>query len=369
MGKKIPSEMKKQKEKFLTGAVENGLSQKRADEIYELIAPFAGYGFNKAHAACYATIAYRTAYLKANYSVEFMTALLTAESRGTTGPTKAEKISQAVAECKRLSITVLPPDINASEAEFSIEENSKIRFGLSAIKNVGDAAITTILGARNNGPFMSLDDFCKRVDLGAVNKKTLESLIKAGAMDRFGNRAMLLASQVDVAEKIAKTKKQQSEGQDSLFGDMDETITMKESIDYSDIDDFSHNEKLAFEKEFLGFYLTAHPQAKYLETIKKVVTHDLDLLPEENGVIVKIGGIVEQVKRIFTRKSNAEMAFVAIANEKGTGIECVVFPKVFDLYRELLLPDTVLLFEGKLDSKEDRPVLIVNSISKPQTVA
>ncbi|HSD98428.1 MAG TPA: DNA polymerase III subunit alpha [Patescibacteria group bacterium] len=368
MGKKIPSEMKKQKEKFLTGAVENGLSQKRADEIYELIAPFAGYGFNKAHAACYATIAYRTAYLKANYSVEFMTALLTAESRGTTGPTKAEKISQAVAECKRLSITVLPPDINASEAEFSIEENSKIRFGLSAIKNVGGAAITTILGARSNGPFLSLDDFCKRVDLGAVNKKTLESLIKAGAMDRFGNRAMLLASQIDVAEKIAKTKKQQSEGQDSLFGDMDETITMKESIDYSDIDDFSHNEKLAFEKEFLGFYLTAHPQAKYLETIKKVITHDLDLLPEENGVIVKIGGIVEQVKRIFTRKSNAEMAFVAIANEKGTVIECVVFPKVFDMYREILLPDTVLLFEGKLDSKDDRPVLIVNSISKPQVV-
>ena len=370
MGKKIPSEMKKQKEKFLTGAVQNGLSQKRADEIYELIAPFAGYGFNKAHAACYATIAYRTAYLKANYPVEFMTALLTAESRGTTGPTKAEKISQAVAECKRLELPVLPPDINASGAEFSIENNTHIRFGLSAIKNVGDAAITTILGARSNGPFLSLEDFCRRVDLGAVNKKTLESLIKAGAMDKFGNRAMLLASQVEIADTISKMKKQQSEGQNSLFGDeVDEKITMKESIDYSGIEDFSSIEKLAFEKEFLGFYLTAHPQAEFLESIKKIVTHELDLLPEENGIVVKVGGIVEQVKRIFTRKSNAEMAFIAISNEAGASVECVVFPKTFDMYREILLPDTVLIIEGKLDSKDDRPVIIVNSISKPQATS
>ncbi len=368
MGKKIPAEMKKQKEKFLTGAVTNGLSQKRADEIYELIAPFAGYGFNKAHAACYATIAYRTAYLKANYPVEFMTALLTAESRGTTGPTKAEKIAQAVAECKRINLDVLPPNINLSEAEFSIEDNKKVRFGLSAIKNVGEAAITTILEARSHGPFISLEDFCKRVDLGAVNKKTLESLIKAGAMDKFGNRAMLLASMVEISEKISKVKKQLSDGQDSLFGDdMEQTVNMKDSVDYSDIEDFSHIEKLAFEKEFLGFYLTAHPQAEYLELIKTLVTHELDLLPEDaNGVVVKVGGIVEQVKRIFTRKSNAEMAFVAIANDKGVIVECVVFPKVFEMYREILLPDTVLLFEGKLDSKDDRPVIIVNTISKPQ---
>lgn len=369
MGKKIPSEMKKQKEKFLEGAVVNGLPQKRADEIFELIAPFAGYGFNKSHAACYATIAYRTAYLKANYPVEFMTALLTAESRGTSGPAKNEKIAQAIAECKRINLEVLPPDINLSEAEFSIEENTKIRFGLSAIKNVGTAAISTILGAREKGPFMSLEDFCKRVDLGAVNKKTLESLIKAGAMDRFGNRAMLLASQIEIAEQIAKTKKQQADGQNSLFGDdIDEKITMKDAtIDYSGIEDFTHIEKLGFEKEFLGFYLTAHPQEQYLEIIKKLISHNIEAVSEvENGTVVKIGGIVESIKRIFTRKSNAEMAFVTIANENGVAIECVIFPKVFEMYREILLPDTVLLFEGKLDSKDDRPVIIVNSIVKPQ---
>src|SRR6185312_8814025 len=136
-------------------------TQKKAEDIFELIAPFAGYGFNKAHAACYATIAYRTAYLKAHYSVEFMTALFTAESRGTTGPTKNEKIAQAVDECKRLNITILQPDINASEADFSIEDKTKIRFGLSAIKNVGEAAIRTIVAARKEKPFASFEDFCK----------------------------------------------------------------------------------------------------------------------------------------------------------------------------------------------------------------
>ncbi|MDE2026708.1 MAG: DNA polymerase III subunit alpha, partial [Patescibacteria group bacterium] len=163
MGKKIPSEMKKQKEKFIDGAQKNGMTKKQAEDMFELIAPFAGYGFNKAHAACYATIAYRTAYLKAHYSVEFMTALLTAESRGSTGPAKDEKIAQAVAECRRLNIQLLPPDINKSESGFSIEEKTKIRFGFSAIKNVGEAAISAILEERNNKPFESLDDFTGRI--------------------------------------------------------------------------------------------------------------------------------------------------------------------------------------------------------------
>ncbi|HEX7042729.1 MAG TPA: DNA polymerase III subunit alpha, partial [Patescibacteria group bacterium] len=367
MGKKIPSEMKKQQEKFISGAVKNGLTQKRAEEIFELIAPFAGYGFNKAHAACYGTIAYRTAYLKAHFPVEFMTALLTAESRGTTGPAKNEKISQAIAECKRLSIPVLPPDINVSEPEFSIEEKSKIRFGLSAIKNVGAAAISSILSARNKGKFVSFEDFCMRVDLGPVNKKTLESLIKAGAMDLFGNRAMLLASMSEITEKIGKYKKQQSEGQSSLFGDdsMEEKLDLSSS-DYSDVEDFSSTEKLAFEKEFLGFYLTAHPQADNLLIIKSMISHELDALAEgvDNGIQVKIGGIVETVKRIFTKKSNAEMAFVSISNEKGTVVECIIFPKVYELYRDILISDTVLIFEGKIDIKDDRPVILVSTISK-----
>src|SRR5258706_3439138 len=211
MGKKIPTEMKKQKEMFLRGAVANGLPQKNADALYELIAPFAGYGFNKAHAACYATIAYRTAYLKANYPVEFMTALLTAESRGASGPAKDEKIAQAVAECKRINIVLLPPDINKSDNEFQIEDREKIRFGLSAIKNVGEAAISNILEERKNGKYLDLENFCTRLSGAAINKKTLESLIKAGAMDAFGKRAMLLASFMEIVEKTNKIKKQKQD--------------------------------------------------------------------------------------------------------------------------------------------------------------
>lgn len=365
MGKKIPSEMKKQEEKFVQGCVKNGMSEKKAKEMFELISPFAGYGFNKAHAACYATIAYRTAYLKANYPVEFMTALFTAESRGTTGPTKNEKIAQAVAECKRINIAVLPPHINASQPEFSIEEKVKVRFGFTAIKNVGEAAIRAILDARSERPFTSLEDFCNRVDLGPVNKKTVESLIKAGAMDEFGKRAVMLASIAEITEKIHRAKKKQNDGQGTLFDDAP-AETMDMTL-YEDIEDFSSVEKLAFEKEFLGFYLTAHPQEENLMHIKSIVTHELDILGEEyNGHVVKVGGILEMIKRIFTKKSNSEMAFVGIANEKGVTIEGVMFPKIFDQYRDYLVKDTVVIAEGKLDIKDGKPVILINKLIKPQ---
>ncbi|HEX8965466.1 MAG TPA: DNA polymerase III subunit alpha [Patescibacteria group bacterium] len=368
MGKKIPSEMKKQKDMFLNGAVKNGLTQKKAEELFELIAPFAGYGFNKAHAACYATIAYRTGYLKAHYPVEFMTALLTAESRGTTGPAKNEKIAQAVAECKRLKVTLLPPDINKSDNEFEIEENTKIRFGLSAIKNVGASAINAILEARQKGSFKSFEDFCVRVDGTSVNKKTMESLIKAGAMDKFGKRALLLASFMETTEKANKIKKQKQEGQASLFGDEEpEPLKVVADDTFEDLEDFTPEEKLAFEKEYLGIYLTAHPHAKYLETIKSIITHELETLEEgQDGMIVKIGGFVETVKKIFTKKSNAEMAFVSLGDEKGQSVECIIFPRVFEQYKEMLIKDTVVMIEGKLDRKNDKPVILVQIIKKPQ---
>ncbi len=368
MGKKIPSEMKKQEMKFIDGAIKNGLTEKRARELFELIAPFAGYGFNKSHAACYATIAYRTAYLKANYSVEFMTALLTAESRGTTGPVKNEKIAQAVAECKRLNITLLPPNINTSDAEFIIEDSEKIRFGLSAIKNVGEAAITDILAERKKGKFLSLEDYLTRLSGAAINKKTLESLIKAGAMDVFGKRAVLLATYVEINERAGKIKKQQLEGQASLFGtDEDPPVaSLKATELYDEIQDFTEAEKLAFEKELLGIYLTAHPQANYLASIKSFITHELDALEEgHDGMQVTVGGIVESVRRIFTKRTGAEMAFIMIADEKGVQMECIIFPKVFELYKSHIIRDTVVIIEGKIDTKNERPIVIANSIKKP----
>jgi DNA polymerase-3 subunit alpha len=368
MGKKIASEMKKQQELFIKGCVENGLTSKKAEEFFELIAPFAGYGFNKAHAACYATIAFRTAYLKAHFPVEFMTALLTAESRGTTGPIKNEKIAHAVAECKRLAISVLRPDINKSQSDFSVEQNLNIRFGLSAIKNVGQAAIETILTARASSPFAGLGDFCERVNLSTVNKKTMESLIKAGAMDSFGNRASLLVAMPEIVAKANEIKKQASVGQGSLFDDSNSNST---KIDFTivNIEDFTKEEKLGFEKEFLGLYLTSHPHSELLTKIKKIVTHNLDLLEgEQEGTRIKVGGIIESTKKIFTKKTNSEMAFIAISNEKGTTIECIIFPKVFERYKNLLSNDTVIVIEGKLDNKNDKIIIIAETISSAKNL-
>ena len=362
MGKKIPSEMKKQEEMFLAGCVKNGLSKQQALAMFQLIAPFAGYGFNKAHAACYATIAFRTGYLKAHFPVEFMTALLTAESRGSTGPIKNEKIAQAVAECKRLNVPVLRPDINKSEADFSIEDNTKVRFGLSAIKNVGSAAIESIIMARSQNIFSDLFDFCSRIDLSKVNKKTLESLIKAGAMDDFGNRASLLIAMPEIIQKCHQIKKQAQEGQSLLFDDNDEGMNTG-GYKVVDVEDFSTNEKLFFEKEFLGFYLTSHPHWDTLSYIKSLISHEIELLEEEKeGTIIKVGGIIETFKKIITKKTNAEMAFITISNERGITIECVIFPRVFEQYKSLLVNDNVVLIDGRLDSKDERPVIIVDRI-------
>lgn len=363
MGKKIPAEMKKQKEQFIKGSISNGLSEKKAESIFNLIAPFAGYGFNKAHAACYATIAYRTAYLKANYSVEFMTALLTAESRGTTGPAKNEKIAQAIAECKRLGLTVLPPDINVSGKDFTIEKNKLIRFGLSAIKNVGDAAIKNIHENRKEGKFESFENFCGRVDLSTINKKTIESLIKAGAMDTFGiNRAHLLSNYQDIIEAINKKKKAVNSGQTSLFGESADTPNVKSKSE--NIEDFSKDEKLAFEKEYLGFYLTSHPQLENLMSLKSKTTHSIDVLEEETeGQTVRIGGIIETTRKIFTKKTGSEMAFVTIGDERGITIECVIFPKIYDRYKAFISKDSLVLMEGRVDTKNERPVIIAEKIS------
>lgn len=369
MGKKIPAEMKKQQELFTEGCVKNGLTKKRAEEFFELIAPFAGYGFNKAHAACYAMIAFRTAYLKANYSVEFMTALLTAESRGTTGPQKNEKIAQAILECKRLNIKVLPPHINKSQSDFSIENKVDIRFGLSAVKNVGEAAIANILEVRKQRPFSSFEDFCIRVNLSTVNKKTMESLIKAGALDTFGNRASLLVALPEIVARINQLRKQKSEGQRSLFDD--DTSSEEEAIHFrlDQIDDFTEEEKLNFEKEFLGIYLTSHPHIEklaYLDSYGAIPFEEIE--EKTDGTRIKIGGILDNVKRIFTKKTGAEMAFLSLMDEKGTVVEVVVFPKTFEMCKNMLIKDTVVLIDGKVDTKNDKPTILAEIVSPIDTL-
>jgi len=361
VGKKIPSEMKKQKEKFVEGCVKEGMNKTKAEEIFNLIEPFAGYGFNKAHAACYAMIAYQTAYLKANYPVEYMTAVLTAESRANTGPTRDDKMSLIVAECRRTGLALLPPDINASQVEFAIEE-SKIRFGLSAIKNVGEAAIDSILLARKDGRFESLSDFMSRVDISKVNRKTMESLVKAGAMDAFGTRAALLSHLPVAVEYAHRQKKHVSSGQVGLFGDDDDDGAKKDVL--PKVPNLADSTLLGYEKELLGFYLTTHPLEPYrkkLTTMK--LTGIAELTRERVGERVSVGGIIAGVKKIITKAGNHEMAFVKLEDLSGL-IEVVVFPKIFARTADYWRMDAVVVVTGKLDEKDDRLTLLIDEVSQ-----
>ena len=361
VGKKIPTEMKKQQEKFIKGCVANGLSQKKAEELFHLIEPFAGYGFNKAHAACYAMIAYQTAYLKANYQVEYMTAVLTAESRANTGPTRDEKISNIVDECRRMGLILLPPDVNSSQVEFTIEER-KIRFGLSAIKNVGTAAIESILTSRNiDGPFPSLSEFIHRVDTSKVNKKTLESLMKAGACDPFGRRSSQLAALPDILEEAHKQKKSVASGQASLF-DGDQAPTHQESTKLPDMPELSKEELLGFEREFLGFYLTSHPLTGRLQQLKALGSVSLAAITTSTvGQRVTVGGMIAAVKKITTKAGGHEMAFVKLEDATGM-LEVVIFPKLYAKTVSVWQKDGVVAISGKVDEKDDRLTILADDV-------
>lgn len=363
VGKKIPTEMKKQKEKFIEGCVERGLNKTKAEEIFNLIEPFAGYGFNKAHAACYAMIAYQTAYLKANFPVEYMTAVLTAESRANTGPTRDDKMNSIVAECRRTGIVLLPPDIHASQVEFAIERDpstssGQVRFGLSAIKNVGAAAITSIIAAREANRFVSLTDFVHRVDISKVNRKTMESLVKAGAMDAFGPRAALLAFLPVALEDAHRVKKQVASGQVGLFAEEDAETIRKDQL--PNVPELSQSELLSYEKEYLGFYLTRHPLEPHKDTLTKLaLTPIAEVTREHVGDRVTVGGIVSGVKKITTKAGNHEMAFVKLEDMTGT-VEVVVFPKTYAETADFWQLDRILTVAGRVDEKDDRLTILVS---------
>jgi DNA polymerase-3 subunit alpha len=366
VGKKIPAEMKKQHEKFIEGCFANDIPRAKAQEIWNLIEPFAGYGFNKAHAACYAMIAYQTAFLKRHYPVEFMTAVMTAESRVATGSMREEKMTLLVEECKKMGITLLKPDINKSQVEFSIEGKRRqdwgIRFGLSAIKNVGSAAIDIILAARRKkGSFQSLRDFCSRVELGKVNKKTIESLIKSGAFDDFGKRAALLSHMPQASDEAQKEKKQAQSGQVGLFGS-DDTLETQADDPLPDIAELAKPELLRFEKELLGFYLTDHPLSPQLDRIANKVSHGIgEITTSDVKSFVIIGGIIGTVKKIITKSSGQEMAFIRISDLTGS-TEVVVFPKLYASSKKILNPDTVVVIKGKVDERDDRISILADTI-------
>ncbi len=348
IGKKKPKEMAQQHDIFVKGCIQNSkLTEIEAEKIWELFVPFQGYGFNKAHAASYGIVSYQTAYLKANYPVEYMTALLTAESGNT------DKVVEAVEECKRMKIFVLPPDINHSDTKFTIEENVKsldsraIRFGLSAIKNVGEAAIAAIFSARSSGEFISFTDFCLRVDSQKVNRKVLESLIKSGSMDAFGRRSAMLSALDKIRELGTSISKLKSSGQESLFGDSDRPNT---DDHLPEMEEFEKTKKLEMEKELLGFYLTEHPHAEKLSQIGNVVSHRISQLYAEDysNQTVSIGGIIESCRQVMTKNGNLPMCFAKIS-DLGKSIEATVFPRVYAVTTDVWRPDNLVVLSGKVE--------------------
>lgn len=378
MGKKIPAVMAKQKEKFTTGCVTNGMTPKKAEDLFKLIEPFAAYGFNKAHAASYAIIAYQTAYMKANYPVEFMTAVMSAEADD------PDKIAMAVDECGKMGILVLAPDINKSETGFKIEQitgeqlathkekgiiyKDAIRFGLSAIKNVGKAAIEAIIGNRGaSGVYASLDNFAARVNLRAVNKKTMESLIKAGAMDAFGNRNAMLKVLDDLKSTGTSLSRAISEGQSALFDTTEmETNSTSSIISHklSTIEEAPREEILSWERELLGFYLTEHPLTKLQEKIDSVISTKIGEIDPatSGGQTIKVAGIIISIRRTVTKLKKEDMCFIKLQDMSGT-LEIIVFPRSYETAKSVIVPDSIVVVRGKLETGEDTPVLIASEIT------
>ncbi len=353
MGKKIPEEMAKQKVKFIDGCVKGGMRPEKAAELFAQIEPFAAYGFGRAHAASYSTVSYQTAYMKANFPVEFMCALMTAEAGD------EDKIYQAVEECKNLGIQVLPPDVNESFGDFTVVDDTTIRFGLNAIKNLGSDVITKIIEARGEPmkSFEGLTDFLIRVHTRNFNKKSWEALVKGGALDRFGERGQLLANTEEVLEFVREHFKDENSGQNSLFG---KTMQMGK-LKLRQVQPASQDEMLAWEKEHLGMYVTAHPLDHYRQVLKSFKCVK-DLNSNDLSTYVTMGGIISRLKRTLTKK-NDPMAFFTLQDLTGS-IEVLVFPKTMERVLHLMNDDKIVQVSGRISEKEEDLKLIADEIKE-----
>ena len=356
MGKKKAEVMQAQREKFMAGALKNEVQEKKATKVFDLMEHFAGYGFNKSHSAAYALLAYQTGYLKANYPVFFMAALLTSEKQNT------DKVVQYFSSCKGMGLEVLPPDINESELDFAVV-GEKIRFGLAAVKNVGISAIESMLAARQKrGRFGSPADLCEEVDLRLVNKRVLESLVKSGSFDGFGARRAQLMAVVDRALDYGQqVQRERESGQGSLFGDMGGVRRSPELDRLPDVPEWSQSELLANEKATLGFFLSGHPLDNYQAEMGMYATCDTKTLLDkgEEGEVA-IAGLIVSIRTLRTRKGDA-MAVLRLEDQNGSA-EVVVFP---DLYREsfgLLSNDVAVLVKGRPEISEDVGKVLASKI-------
>ncbi len=354
MGKKIPEVMAAEKEKLFKGFAEYGkLSPGLADKLWKLIEPFAAYGFNKAHAASYGRVAYQTAYMKANFPVEYMSAVLTADSGDT------EKIAEIIHECERMGIEVLPPDINESFTDFSVVPGTQtIRFGLTTIKNFGEGIAESIINERKaNGPYQSLADFLSRVHDRNLNKKSLEALITTGALDRFEVRGRMYAN-LDILLAFNKdTVARREASQSSLFGGMDSGV---DSLVLSPAPDAGATQKLQWEKDLLGVYVSGHPLDAHRDEVAKRPRIRQILDDKRPGVPVVTSGMVASVRELLTKKGD-RMAFVQLADERDT-IEMVLFPRTYTEYRPLMQVGTCVAIKGQLSIRNDEVSIAVDKV-------
>ncbi|MCM8772281.1 MAG: DNA polymerase III subunit alpha [Candidatus Omnitrophica bacterium] len=363
MGKKIPEEMEKMREKFIKGALSNGISKEVAEKIFENISKFAGYGFNKSHSAGYALISYQTAYLKAHYPLEFMTALLNSEIGN------SDKIAEYIEECERMNIWVLPPDICESDEKFKIFGNDII-FGLAAIKNVGSAAVKSILESRKSGKFISLYDFCERVNLRSVNKKVIESLVKAGAFDYLEiPRSQLFAMIDDAIEHGSKMQKVKDGNQFEIFTSKETKKLIptlnKEAI--TSLPEWPQIKLLTYEKEMLGVYLSGHPVEKYIPLIK-IYSMPLNYIEKiKEGEEVIWGGILTDIKRTTTRKKGEKMAIGEIENMDGK-IIALFYPNIYNEYSTIIRVNSLIFVKGKLKKEGEEIKIIVDDVANVNNV-
>ncbi len=359
IAKKIPEVMEQQRKGFILGCIKNDVSESVANKIFDLIEYFSGYGFNKSHSAAYAMISYRTAYLKANFPVEFMCALLTSERDNT------DKIVEYVNETERMGMKVLPPDINESDSLFKVVDDKTIRFGLLAVKNVGAGAVESIIAARQaHGPFSSLQDLCQRIDLRLANRKVLESLIKCGALDSFAMpRAQMFVALDTILEFTSKTQREKAKGQMSFFDAGVAQNGFKDTLNSMPaVKEWPEPQLLAFEKDMLGFYVTGHPLARYAHELKRFTSCSTSNLHEyEDGREIKIVGLISKIKQTVTRAKQEKMAIVKLEDLDGV-VEVLVFPAAFQKSSRYIQPSTVVLVKGRLDRREDTPKIVANDL-------
>ncbi|MFC1599036.1 DNA polymerase III subunit alpha, partial [Patescibacteria group bacterium] len=357
VGKKIKELLIEQRNKFVAGCVANNIDKKTAKQVFAFIEPFAGYGFNRSHAACYALIAYQTAYLKANYPAEFMASLLTSDLDN------IERIALEVNECRSMGIEVMPPDINESFTRFTVVAESlqtdrpRIRFGLSAIKNVGLSLTKAIIHERKtNGVFTSLEDFLSRIKDKDLNKKSLESLVRSGTLDEFGDRNEMLMNMEKILNFIKILHNQENTCQDSLFASS--ALDIKHNLQLEKYPPVSKADTLSWEKELLGLYISDHPFSDFQQELEGYIVTTQNIKKADSSKNIRIAGVINKIKKVITQKGDL-MLFVSIEDTYDT-IETIVFPSTYTQTKETWVEDSIVLISGTISDKDGERKIICN---------